>query len=88
MVLDEHLEIKRGRIFQAVYGADYRDNTSDVSKADFYTRIYNIVKTDRSLIQSEEEITGPFAVRLKPLLDSDAELDELTAADLRAIFKV
>ena len=88
MLIDEGLDAKRTKIFKVIYGDDYRENTTEVVKSDFYHRIFNLIKVDRLLIQSEEEIAGPFANRLRPLLESDAKLDELTAADLRAIFKV
>ena len=63
------MEKKRSAIFKSLYGKDYDKGVFVYDKSDFYKRIYSIVSNDRALIQTPATIKGPFATRIKPMLE-------------------
>ena len=82
---------KRAQIFKLIYKDAYTEHGLTVIKQDLYKRIAGIIMPDRLLIQSREDIVGPFATKIKPLLASltvTNKLADVSGSDLKKLFGV
>ena len=75
-------------ILKAMLGLAYRENKTTYKRNEVYYAVMGHVRKDRSLIQTEDEMTGPFLLGVKTFIDSTQVESTLTQRDLQKMFNV
>ena len=69
----------REKLFKRIYGDRHKEMPKTVKKLDLYARVYDQLKEDRLLVETEDIQSGPFKMNRDDILagnEIDAEVME------------